>query len=51
MADKDITLPILRDEIDSIDDQILELLNKRAGFVLEVGRIKEKEGKKAFSCS
>jgi chorismate mutase/prephenate dehydratase len=48
MSDKDITLPILRDEIDSIDDQILELLNKRAGFVLEVGRIKEKEGKKLF---
>jgi chorismate mutase/prephenate dehydratase len=48
MADKDLTLPILRDEIDSIDDQILELLNKRAGFVLEVGRIKEKDGKKLF---
>jgi len=48
MADKDITLQMLRDEIDSTDDQILELLNKRAGFVLEVGRIKEKEGKKLF---
>ena len=48
MADKDLTLPILRDDIDSIDDQILELLNKRAGFVLEVGRIKEKDGKKLF---
>ena len=48
MTDKDITLPMIRDEIDSIDDQILELLNKRAGFVLEVGRIKEKDGKKLF---
>ena len=48
MADKDITLPILRDEIDSIDDQILDLLNKRAGFVLDVGRIKEKDGKSLF---
>ncbi len=48
MVDKDTTLPMLRDEIDSIDDQILELLNKRAGFVLEVGRIKEKKGKKLF---
>ena len=48
MADKEISLPKLRDEIDIIDDQILELLNKRAGFVLEVGRIKEKEGKKLF---
>ncbi len=43
-----MTLPMLRDEIDKIDDRILELLNKRAGFVLEVGRVKEKEGKKLF---
>jgi len=48
MSDKDLTLPMLRDEIDNIDDQILELLNKRAGFVLEVGRVKEEEGKKLF---
>ncbi len=48
MTDKNMKLPILRDEIDKIDDQILELLNKRAGFVLEVGRVKEQEGKIVF---
>jgi chorismate mutase/prephenate dehydratase len=30
----------LRNSIDRIDDEILKLLNKRAGFVVEVGRIK-----------
>lgn len=30
----------LRKKIDRIDDEVLELLNKRAGYVLEVGRIK-----------
>lgn len=30
----------LRDRIDRIDDQILDLLNQRAGFVIEVGRTK-----------
>ncbi|HBG45995.1 MAG TPA: prephenate dehydratase [Deltaproteobacteria bacterium] len=35
----------LRNQIDSIDLEILELLNKRAGLVLEVGKIKAKENK------
>ena len=38
------TLKDLREEIDSIDSQILSLLNKRAGCVIEVGEIKKKEG-------
>ncbi len=32
----------LRDKIDRIDDQILELLNKRAAVVVDVGKIKTK---------
>jgi len=48
MAEKQITLPMLRDRIDAVDDRILELLNERAGYVLDVGRVKEKEGKKLF---
>ncbi|OGP65869.1 MAG: chorismate mutase, partial [Deltaproteobacteria bacterium RBG_16_42_7] len=37
----------LRSEIDRIDDEILELLNKRAFLVIEIGRIKL-EGKRDF---
>ena len=37
----------LRSEIDRIDDKILELLNKRASLVIEIGRIKI-EGKRDF---
>lgn len=48
MAEKEITLPILRDKIDAVDDKILKLLNERAGYVLDVGRVKEREGKKLF---
>ncbi|WKZ31611.1 MAG: prephenate dehydratase [Thermodesulfobacteriota bacterium] len=35
----------LRDEIDAVDLEILALLNRRAGFVIEVGKLKEREGK------
>ena len=38
------TLKDLRLEIDNIDSQILELLNKCAGCVIRVGEIKKKEG-------
>lgn len=38
------TLQELRSEIDNIDSQILSLLNKRAGYVIEIGEIKKKEG-------
>jgi chorismate mutase/prephenate dehydratase len=34
----------LREEIDGIDDRILELLNRRAGAVLEVGKVKSVGG-------
>jgi len=39
MADED-RIQSLRQEIDSLDDQILNLLNRRAQVALEVGRIK-----------
>lgn len=34
----------LRQKIDAIDDQILELLNRRSALVIEVGRLKAKNG-------
>jgi chorismate mutase/prephenate dehydratase len=37
----DDVLKPLRDEIDAIDDQILDLLNRRADLVKQVGRIKQ----------
>ncbi|HET6514291.1 MAG TPA: prephenate dehydratase [Thermodesulfovibrionales bacterium] len=39
----------LRDEIDSIDDRLLSLLNRRAKIVLEIGRIKRREGTSFYS--
>jgi len=39
----------LRGEIDKIDARLVELLNKRAEKVLEIARIKEKEGKSYYS--
>lgn len=33
----------LRTEIDTLDTQLLELLNRRAGVVLEVQRVKARE--------
>jgi chorismate mutase/prephenate dehydratase len=38
----------LRRQIDTIDDQILELLNRRAGVVIEVGRAKAGEQKEFY---
>lgn len=38
-----IRIAELRKKIDEVDSQILELLNKRAGFVVEIGREKAKE--------
>ena len=43
MEKTDRSLDTLRNEIDSIDTEILELLNKRARFVLEIGETKKKE--------
>jgi chorismate mutase/prephenate dehydratase len=39
MAKKD--LDVLRRRIDEIDDKILDLLNERAGVVIDVGKVKE----------
>ena len=36
-------LKTLRKDIDTVDNQLLELLNKRAALVLEVGKIKKEE--------
>lgn len=44
IKDKNPELNGLRNSIDEIDGKILELLNARAKFVLEVGKIKEKRG-------
>lgn len=41
---EDDSLQKLRKEIDRIDRQILELLNKRAGLALKIGEIKRKKG-------
>jgi len=45
MPEKQLTLADLRDSIDSIDNRILELLNERARFVMEVGRLKQAESR------
>lgn len=41
MDDMKKKLTSLRDKIDSVDDRLLELLNERARYVLEVGRTKQ----------
>ena len=38
----------LRERIDRIDRELLELLNRRAGLALEVGEVKKSEGSVAF---
>jgi chorismate mutase/prephenate dehydratase len=43
MTDKEQRMRSLREKIDNIDDQMLELLNLRAHFVLEVGKVKKEE--------
>ena len=42
-VDKKEKLKTIRKNIDTVDDQLLELLNKRAALVLEVGKIKKEE--------
>jgi chorismate mutase/prephenate dehydratase len=34
----------IREKIDTIDSQLLKLLNERATLALEVGRIKSRDG-------
>lgn len=43
MSEKQHTLEDLRTSIDSIDSRILDLLNERARFVMEVGQLKKAE--------
>jgi len=42
------TLPELRHQIDAVDAQLLELLNRRAALALAVGEIKHAEGSAVF---
>jgi chorismate mutase/prephenate dehydratase len=42
------TLPELRQHIDAVDAQLLDLLNKRAALANEVGQIKQLEGSAVF---
>ncbi|HTY45632.1 MAG TPA: prephenate dehydratase [Patescibacteria group bacterium] len=39
----------LRKQIDTLDDKIVGLLNRRAGFSLAVARVKRRSGKSAYS--
>ena len=39
----------LRQKIDALDSRIIELLNERTGVVLEIGKIKSKEGGRIYS--
>ncbi len=48
MTDLQKELGVVRDEIDSIDGQLLELLNKRARCAQKVGEIKAKHGEAGF---
>jgi chorismate mutase/prephenate dehydratase len=52
MADAAPTIPpellALREQIDSLDRDLLALLNRRAAVALQVGEIKKKEGSVAF---
>ena len=41
-------LPALRRQIDSVDRELLGLLNRRAGLALAVGEIKKQEGSAVF---
>jgi chorismate mutase/prephenate dehydratase len=43
------SLAELREQIDSIDQKVVELLNQRAGVVVEVGKVKQAEGTPIFA--
>ena len=43
-----MTLKQLRRQIDRIDLQLLQLLNKRADYVLRIGELKKREGRPIF---
>ncbi|WP_106182856.1 prephenate dehydratase [Candidatus Pandoraea novymonadis] len=46
--DLNVSLRPLRDKIDSIDEQLLQLLNARASIALEVGEVKKRFGASVF---
>ncbi|MCB2040002.1 MAG: chorismate mutase, partial [Rhodoferax sp.] len=41
-------LPELRKQIDTLDVELLDLLNRRAALALEVGEVKRAEGSVVF---
>jgi len=43
------TLASLRAEIDRIDRELIHLMNQRAGFALEIGKLKEAEGQPVYN--
>lgn len=43
------TIETLRDKIDSIDREILVLLNERAEAAVEIGKLKEKQGLEVYN--
>ena len=45
---KPVELDVLRDKIDSIDEEILKALNKRAKVVLQVAKLKRQQGTKFY---
>ena len=47
-SSSDARLLGLRERIDRVDRELLELLNRRAGLALEVGEVKKSEGSVAF---
>jgi chorismate mutase/prephenate dehydratase len=45
------TIPMLREYIDSLDNEIIRLLHERAGKALEIGRLKRMNGLPAFDAA
>lgn len=45
MPEKNTDLGTLRESIDSVDSKIMALLNERAGYVMDVGRLKQSENR------
>jgi len=41
-------LTALRRQIDRLDSQILQLLNRRAGVAVQVGRLKRRDGRPVY---
>ena len=47
MANKEVNIKKLRSYIDSIDEQLLKLLNERAHYAIEIGKVKKKSNENA----